>query len=221
MRLWKKSARAGGAGGLALAEGGGAGKAPRRMERHAAKGGMRSSLGRTLDLSGGGACIHVDRVPALKVQQAVPLELFLLGGSETVNARVCWIRRRGLLKPHWEVGLKFIAVPAAQAKRLDLIARNGFLPAEADEPEAPKEAAVAPRAEAGMLALREHFEALQLPAEATADDVRAAHRKLVRVCHPDVASGPEAQADFLRLQASYQVLIDAFRERETRLADAA
>ena len=219
MRLWKSSAGAGGAG--ASAGGGASGKAPRRMERHAAKSALKTSLGRALDLSGGGACVRLDAAPKLKVQQATPLELFLVGESETVNARVCWIRRRGLLKPHWEVGLKFIAVPIAQAKRLDAIARHGFLPAEADEPEAACHAAAAPKPEAGMLALREHFEALQLPVEATADDVRAAHRKLVRACHPDVAPGAEAQADFLRLQASYQVLIDAFRERDSRLADAA
>ena len=202
--------------------GAGATQPARRAKRHAPRGALKTSLGRVVDLSSGGARIRCDSRPELKVQAATPLEIFLLAGSEAVNARVCWVRRRGLLRGHWELGLKFIAVPVLQQQRLALIAEKGYLPTDDEAPEPAAAAFPPPTAETavGMAALRTHFEALELEVEASADDVRAAHRRLVRACHPDVAEGEEAKAKFLKLQNSYQILIDAFREREEQRAAA-
>ena len=216
MPLWKKPAPAAGTPAAA-------GLPARRVERHPARAAIRTPLGKVIDLSSGGARIRCEAKPAVQPQDAVPLVVSLPGSRETVNARVCWVRRCGLLKGHWEVGLKFIAVPAAQQKRLGLIAEKGFAPPEEETP-APA-AATPPRAAAGpgptLEALRPRFEELGLGVEATAEEVRLAHRTLVRSCHPDVAPGEEAQQRFLRLQASYQAIVDALHERESRLADAA
>ena len=216
MPLWKKNAPDLGAAAKN-------GPPERRLERHTAKGAVKSSLGKVLDLSAGGARVRCDARPAVKPQDATPLELSLMGGGETVNARVCWVKRCGLLKGHWEVGLKFIAVPPAQQRRLAVIAEKGFAPPE-EEPAAaptpaPKPAPTGPSP--ARLALQPHFEELGLGVQATAEEVRLAHRKLVRSCHPDVAEGAEAEERFLRLQASYQAIVAVLRERGDALADAA
>lgn len=198
------------------------GQAPRTAPRHPARAGLRTSLGRAIDLSATGARLHCETKPNLAPQSATPLEIFLLTGSEQVNARVCWVRRKGLYKPHWEMGLKFIAVAEAQGRRLSSIAEKGFLPTE--EP-ATSPAESKPVARTGphpaMVALEEHFDELGLGVEATVEEVRAAHRRLVRHCHPDVSNDENAKATFLRLQNSYHLIIDAFRERDARKSAAA
>ncbi|BAM03012.1 DnaJ domain-containing protein [Phycisphaera mikurensis] len=198
---------------------------PRRVPRHPAKSGLKTSLGRAVDLSAGGARIRCEDRPEVLRDAALQLELYLVTGSEVVNARVCWIRRCGFVKGHWEVGLKFIAVPPGQQKRLAHVAEKGFLPPPAEaasaEPRGPQ-AAQAAGVDPVMAALREDFEELGLAPDASAEDVRGAHRRLVRVCHPDVAPGTDAKDHFLRLQASYQRITDAMRERdEHRAATAA
>lgn len=48
---------------------------------------------------------------------------------------------------------------------------------------------------------------------ATADQVKAAYRKLARRLHPDVNKDPDAQAQFAKLQQAYEVLSDADKRR--------
>lgn len=48
-----------------------------------------------------------------------------------------------------------------------------------------------------------HYDTLQVSADATDDQVRAAYRRLVRTVHPDVGGNPE---DFHQVQAAYEAL---------------
>lgn len=61
-----------------------------------------------------------------------------------------------------------------------------------------------------------HYELLCVAPEATADDIRAAYRRLIRVYHPDVV-GASGEAMTLRLNAAQRELLDpALRARYDR-----
>jgi curved DNA-binding protein len=57
---------------------------------------------------------------------------------------------------------------------------------------------------------RDYYEILGVPKTASADDIKKAHRKLVRKYHPDVnKSNPNATEKFKEVQEAYDVLSDA------------
>jgi DnaJ-class molecular chaperone len=59
-----------------------------------------------------------------------------------------------------------------------------------------------------MAAKRDMYEVLGVSRHATADEIRAAHRRLARKLHPDINKGPDAAAKFAELQDAYEVLSD-------------
>jgi curved DNA-binding protein CbpA len=59
------------------------------------------------------------------------------------------------------------------------------------------------------------YKLLGVPREATQDDTRKAHRKLVREYHPDTNSGdPSSEEQFKEIQRAYEVLSDPEKRRE-------
>ncbi len=55
---------------------------------------------------------------------------------------------------------------------------------------------------------RDYYEVLELPKNASADDVKKAYRKLARQYHPDVNKSPDAEAKFKEVKEAYDVLSD-------------
>jgi curved DNA-binding protein CbpA len=59
------------------------------------------------------------------------------------------------------------------------------------------------------------YKLLGLPREATQDDIRKAHRKLVREYHPDTNSGDRSSEEYFKeIQRAYEVLSDPEKRRE-------
>ncbi|HMN95223.1 MAG TPA: DnaJ C-terminal domain-containing protein [Phycisphaerales bacterium] len=57
-----------------------------------------------------------------------------------------------------------------------------------------------------MAAPRDYYEVLGISRSATQEEIRKAHRALVRKLHPDVNSAPDAAAKFAEVQEAYDVL---------------
>ena len=55
---------------------------------------------------------------------------------------------------------------------------------------------------------RDLYEILGVPRTASADDLKKAHRTLVRKFHPDVNKEPGAAARFKEIQEAYDILAD-------------
>ena len=106
----------------------------RRHARHGAKG-VACALGKIVDLSAGGMCVESARKPDLEVGTATKITLKTTSGPLELPIRVCRVKRKGFLKG-WEIGIKFMGLSAAQVERIEAIAKYGFVPDEAAEPEA-------------------------------------------------------------------------------------
>ena len=67
------------------------------------------------------------------------------------------------------------------------------------------------------VAFRDYYEVLGIPRDASAEDIRAAYRKLARQHHPDVNKEPGAEDRFKEISEAYEVLRDPEkRERYDR-----
>jgi DnaJ-class molecular chaperone len=68
------------------------------------------------------------------------------------------------------------------------------------------------QAPSGLMAKRDYYDILGVPRNASADQIKAAHRKLVRKFHPDVNKGDRsAEERFKEVQEAYDVLSDPTR----------
>jgi len=64
------------------------------------------------------------------------------------------------------------------------------------------------------MAKRDYYDILGIPRNATADDIKKAHRKLVRKYHPDVnKNNKDAHEKFLEAQEAYDVLSEPGKRR--------
>src|SRR5438309_301788 len=64
------------------------------------------------------------------------------------------------------------------------------------------------------MAKRDYYEVLGIPRTAPQEDIRKAHRKLVRQYHPDVnKDNPASEAKFKEVQEAYDVLSDEQKRR--------
>src|SRR5688572_29024814 len=59
-----------------------------------------------------------------------------------------------------------------------------------------------------MAKQRDYYQVLGVDRGATADQIRAAYRKLARKFHPDVNKEPDANKRFAEIQEAYDVLWD-------------
>ena len=65
------------------------------------------------------------------------------------------------------------------------------------------------------MAKRDYYEVLGISKSATADEIRKAHRRLVRQHHPDANKGnPQAEEKFKEVQEAYDVLSDAEKRKK-------
>ena len=59
-----------------------------------------------------------------------------------------------------------------------------------------------------MPTTKDYYSILGVSRGATADDIKSAHRKLVRTLHPDVSDAPDAEERFREVQEAYDILSD-------------
>lgn len=64
-----------------------------------------------------------------------------------------------------------------------------------------------------MASERDYYDILGVARNASADDLRKAHRRLVRKHHPDVNKAPDAAAKFAEIQHAYDVLSDPAKRK--------
>ena len=65
------------------------------------------------------------------------------------------------------------------------------------------------------MAKRDYYEVLGIPRTASSDEIRKAHRKLVRQYHPDVNKGSTKTEDkFKEVQEAYDVLSDEIKRKD-------
>jgi curved DNA-binding protein len=58
------------------------------------------------------------------------------------------------------------------------------------------------------VSFQDYYEALEVPRDATADDIRRAYRRLARKYHPDINKEPGAEDRFKQISEAYEVLRD-------------
>src|SRR5262245_58785195 len=64
-----------------------------------------------------------------------------------------------------------------------------------------------------MAAVRDLYEILGVPRDASSNDIRAAYRRLARELHPDVNADPADQERFKEVTGAYEILSDPAKRR--------
>jgi hypothetical protein len=163
------------------------------------------ALGSIVDLSTEGARIVTRSEPAVK--RGHVFEISLTCGDVKIFAltRVAWTSQ--VQKDVWNVGLHFFDADAqtrSDIERLLDAAASGreILPTSVE--------------------VEDLYATLGIAPSATADEIRAAYRRLARLYHPDYAPDEESSRKFARISKCYMVLRDeSLRRRYDELRKAA
>jgi hypothetical protein len=192
----------------------------RRHERYVSDL-LTCALGNVLDLSASGIRIGCRGWCKLKRGQVVPLTLQAPQGELTLQAKVVRKVRRGL-RAH-ELGLEFVGMTPRTAASLKSLAEFGFVGSgggiagtfvgshEAGDMGGgprPSGGGTGTKATAAQMKLEWAQELLRVDSGATAEEIRAAYRKLARRYHPDSRPGPNADRKFAELVEAYRLLRD-------------
>lgn len=62
--------------------------------------------------------------------------------------------------------------------------------------------------------MKTHYEILGVKPDSSEDEIRSAHRALVRTRHPDVCKESGAESEFKKIQAAFEILGDASKRTE-------
>lgn len=203
---WRKKARPGGAGWR-----------QRRSHRYGGET-VCCALGEIADISATGMRVLCGGKPPVRRGGVIPVRLKFSDGSLQVGAQVRWCRRRGLRR--YEIGLQFVQLKPGMTKVLEAIARFGMAEAakHMDDGRAQK-TKPGPRQKREKKPFRvevdlpDYFSVLELPSDATPDQIKASYRRLATIYHPDRSDSPEAMRRFEQINEAYHVLCDTKRRK--------
>lgn len=181
----------------------------RQFQRHPTEG-VCCDLGEVTDLSEGGMRVVTRGRPPVRAGQIHSLVIEADGVQVAIAGR--FVRMRRVSFTRFETGVAFINVPESKADQLRRIAIQG---GRRDGDEERGAGAVQATVE-----LPDYYAALEVPPHATADQIQRAHRRLVRMYHPDISDVENCEWKFREIQQAWEILKDAQRRRayDRRLA---
>ncbi|MEO1534119.1 MAG: J domain-containing protein [Planctomycetota bacterium] len=144
-------------------------------------------------------------------------QVVLRAGKQQVraSARVQWIKRASLFPARYEAGFQIVDPRAGVGVAVLQMGQFGCVSAESVDAGSPQEAANRSQpAQAGVTAsveIEDLYEILGIDADADADAIKRAYRKLAQQHHPDHSEADDAEAVFDRIAKAYSVLGDVRR----------
>ncbi len=169
---------------------------PRREPRLDTDG-LACHAGRVLDLSGSGMRLLVDWKSA---PSAGDPETYVFGdaaGEVRLMGTVRWVRPKGRLRRHAEVGVEFINLTPDKRDALRRMAVTGD-PGTLRQPEA----------DTVRVEYPDLYKLLGVSPYASEADLRRAYHAMSKDLHPDRSPDPEAAARFAELSKAYSILRD-------------
>lgn len=163
------------------------------------------ALGSIVDLSTEGARIVCNSEPAVKRGHVFEISLNCGEVKIFVLTRVAWTSQ--VDKSVWNIGLHFFDADAQTRSDIERLldsaaAGRELLPTTVE--------------------VEDLYATLGIAPSATADEIRAAYRRLARQYHPDYAPDEESSRKFARISKCYMVLRDeSLRRRYDELRSAA
>jgi len=179
------------------------GYALRRDERYVVQN-LTSTVGNVADLSASGMRVRSATKPLVGKGDVERFEVCTDRQKLTLLGRVAWIKRKGLGRGEYEVGVQFVDARPQVRTALEQLARFGHIKAKRssnqnDESAAPLRASVQ---------VEDLYQILEIDRDATSDEIRRAYRALAKRYHPDSNPDEDAAEHFAVVSKAYRVLSD-------------